>query len=111
MSDPVKDEFAIDVRNVSKIYGSGDSAFKALDDIAVAIRENEFFTLLGPSGCGKSTLLRILGGLEKPNAGAALIARGFAEFREVGIIEGDAPKMNGAQADGLRRIGIEVPEA
>ncbi len=69
MSDPVKDEFAIDVRNVSKIYGSGDSAFKALDDIAVAIRENEFFTLLGPSGCGKTTLLRLIAGFSYPSTG------------------------------------------
>ncbi|MGB3312926.1 MAG: ABC transporter ATP-binding protein [Albidovulum sp.] len=61
---------AIDIRNCSKIFGTGTSAFTALDDVSVTIRENEFFTLLGPSGCGKTTLLRMIAGFGHPTSGA-----------------------------------------
>ncbi|MBS3649114.1 ABC transporter ATP-binding protein [Pseudaminobacter sp. 19-2017] len=60
---------AIEVRDVSKIFGSGDARFAALDRVSVAIRENEFFTLLGPSGCGKTTLLRLIAGFDFPSEG------------------------------------------
>ncbi|MDQ0346085.1 spermidine/putrescine transport system ATP-binding protein [Ancylobacter vacuolatus] len=43
---------------------------RALDNVSVAIRENEFFTLLGPSGCGKTTLLRMIAGFEYPSEGS-----------------------------------------
>ncbi len=58
------DEIAIQITQVTKFYGSGTDSTRALHDISVAIRHNEFFTLLGPSGCGKTTLLRIIGGFE-----------------------------------------------
>src|SRR3546814_4127114 len=54
---------------LSKTFGAGEEAVHALDDVSLAIRENEFFTLLGPSGCGKTTLLRLIGGFEQPSAG------------------------------------------
>ena len=44
-------------------------AVRALDEVSVTIRENEFFTLLGPSGCGKTTLLRLIAGFEHPDRG------------------------------------------
>ena len=46
---------------------------RALDDVDIDIRENEFFTLLGPSGCGKTTLLRIIAGFELPTSGTVLL--------------------------------------
>ncbi len=65
---------AIDVRGVSKVFtGAAGSAFKALDDVSVGIRENEFFTLLGPSGCGKTTLLRLIAGFDFPTDGSILL--------------------------------------
>jgi spermidine/putrescine transport system ATP-binding protein len=65
---------AIDVRGVSKIFQTpGAAAFKALDGVSLAIRENEFFTLLGPSGCGKTTLLRLIAGFEYPDDGSILL--------------------------------------
>ena len=65
---------AIDVRGVSKVFQqSGAEPFKALDDVSVAIRENEFFTLLGPSGCGKTTLLRLIAGFDFPTVGSILL--------------------------------------
>ena len=65
---------AIDVQSVSKVFpASGGDAFKALDDVSVYIRENEFFTLLGPSGCGKTTLLRLIAGFDFPTDGSILL--------------------------------------
>ncbi len=64
---------AIEVREVTKIFGSGADAVTALDDVSVTIRQNEFFTLLGPSGCGKTTLLRAIAGFEHPTQGRILL--------------------------------------
>ncbi|MGI9373301.1 MAG: ABC transporter ATP-binding protein [Hyphomicrobiales bacterium] len=59
----------VDVKGVSKIFGNDEAAVVALDAVSVAIRQNEFFTLLGPSGCGKTTLLRLIAGFEHPTNG------------------------------------------
>ncbi|MGX7874742.1 ABC transporter ATP-binding protein [Mesorhizobium sp. ORM6] len=67
------DRNAIEVVNVSKIFGSGEGQVAALDRVSVSIRENEFFTLLGPSGCGKTTLLRLIAGFDFPTAGEILL--------------------------------------
>ena len=62
------------VRQVSKVFeAAGGTAVRAVDDLSLEIRPNEFFTLLGPSGCGKTTLLRIIAGLEQPSAGEVLL--------------------------------------
>jgi spermidine/putrescine transport system ATP-binding protein len=67
------DRNAIEVRGVSKVFGTGDAAVAALDNVSVSIRENEFFTLLGPSGCGKTTLLRLIAGFDFPTEGQILL--------------------------------------
>ena len=64
---------AVEARAVTKIFGSGKDAVRALDDVSLAIHENEFFTLLGPSGCGKTTLLRLIAGFDHPTAGRILL--------------------------------------
>jgi spermidine/putrescine transport system ATP-binding protein len=64
---------AVEARNVTKIFGSGSDAVRALDNVSIQIRENEFFTLLGPSGCGKTTLLRLIAGFELPTEGEILL--------------------------------------
>jgi len=58
------DTIAIQIKAVTKYYGAGTDAVRALHNINIDIRHNEFFTLLGPSGCGKTTLLRTIGGFE-----------------------------------------------
>lgn len=63
----------IEIANLSKTFGSGAGAFRALADINVTIRENEFFTLLGPSGCGKTTLLRSIAGFVDPSEGTLTV--------------------------------------
>lgn len=55
--------------NLVKDFG----AFRAVDDVTLQIRPNEFFTLLGPSGCGKTTLLRMMAGFEAPSTGRLLL--------------------------------------
>ncbi|MCK0198621.1 ABC transporter ATP-binding protein [Ancylobacter sp. 6x-1] len=64
---------AIEARGIVKEFGQGAGSLRALDNVSVAIRENEFFTLLGPSGCGKTTLLRMIAGFEFPTEGAILL--------------------------------------
>ncbi|MFT0172100.1 ABC transporter ATP-binding protein [Paraburkholderia mimosarum] len=54
----------ISIERVSKYFGRGSDQVRALANIELNVRENEFVTLVGASGCGKSTLLRILSGLE-----------------------------------------------
>ena len=59
----------IEFRNVSKIYGSGEAAIRALDHVDFVIREHEFVAIMGPSGSGKSTAMNILGCLDVPTDG------------------------------------------
>jgi spermidine/putrescine transport system ATP-binding protein len=63
----------VEAQGVSKVFGQGPDAVRALDNVSVTIRENEFFTLLGPSGCGKTTLLRLIAGFELPTSGDILL--------------------------------------
>ncbi|MCI9441140.1 MAG: ABC transporter ATP-binding protein [Ruminococcus sp.] len=58
---------------LSKIYGSGDTCVKALDEISFSVETGEFVSIVGPSGSGKSTLLHILGGVDKPTSGKVFI--------------------------------------
>ena len=59
---------------MSKVFvGLKQDTFRALDQVDVTIRENEFFTLLGPSGCGKTTLLRLIAGFDFPSEGEILL--------------------------------------
>jgi putative ABC transport system ATP-binding protein len=59
----------IKVNNITKTYKSGESSFKALDSVSLAINKGEFVSILGPSGSGKSTLMHMIGGLDKPTSG------------------------------------------
>ena len=68
-------EWAIDIRNVSKSYGD----VFALKDVSLQIGNNEFFTLLGPSGCGKTTMLRIIAGFEEADCGSIFLFGGEIE--------------------------------
>ena len=60
----------IEINNITKTYGSGDTAFQALKGISFTIKDGEFIAIMGPSGSGKSTLMHILGCLDTPTTGA-----------------------------------------
>ena len=59
----------IEINNITKTYGSGDTAFQALKGISFTIKDGEFIAIMGPSGSGKSTLMHILGCLDTPTTG------------------------------------------
>lgn len=61
------------VENLSKVYGSGETAVRALDNVSFTVEKGEFVAIVGPSGSGKSTLLHILGGVDRPSSGHVYI--------------------------------------
>ncbi|WP_421882064.1 ABC transporter ATP-binding protein [Methylibium sp.] len=63
----------IQVRNVTKTYGTGPFAKTVVQDCSFTIEHNKLTVMIGPSGCGKSTLIRLLAGFEKPDTGSIQI--------------------------------------
>jgi putative ABC transport system ATP-binding protein len=73
---------ALEMREVRKVYGSGEQAVVALDHATLNVADDEMVTLVGPSGSGKTTLLSIAGGLLRPTEGAVQV--GPHEVHEYG---------------------------
>ena len=63
----------LEIKNLSKIYGDGDSQVKALDDVSFSIEQGEVVLIVGSSGSGKSTLLNMIGLLDSPTNGKIFI--------------------------------------
>ncbi len=74
----------IDIKNISKIYKTGDVEFQALDDVSFTIKDGEFVAIMGPSGSGKSTLMHILGALDSPTSG-----KYFLDGKDVSALSDD----------------------
>ena len=67
-----KQQLLIELKNVSKVYGSGQAEMQALCGVDLRIERGEFVAVMGPSGSGKSTCMNILGCLDTPTAGSYL---------------------------------------
>jgi len=61
------------VEHLSKVYGTGETAVRALDDVSFSVDKGDFVAIIGPSGSGKSTLLHILGGVDRPTDGKVFL--------------------------------------
>jgi putative ABC transport system ATP-binding protein len=74
----------IEVKNITKIYKSGEESLKALNNVSFTIEDGEFVAIMGPSGSGKSTLMHILGALDSPTSGTY-----FLDGKDVSTLSDD----------------------
>lgn len=63
----------LEVKNICKTYGNGETAVKALKDVSFSVPKGEYVAIVGESGSGKSTLLNMIGALDTPTSGKVLI--------------------------------------
>jgi ABC-type lipoprotein export system ATPase subunit len=79
MADPL-----IRIEELSKVYGAGETAVRALDRVSLQVEAGELLAVMGPSGCGKSTLLNMIGALDQPTTGEVWVAgENLARLKQV----------------------------
>ena len=84
----------IEFRNVTKVFGTGEAAVRAVNDLSFSCPRGAFWAVMGPSGSGKSTVLHLIAGLTPPTSGSVMVE---------GV---EVAKMTSAQAAALRRRRI-----
>lgn len=78
----------IEIKDITKTYGHGDTAFQALKGVSFDIQDGEFVAIMGPSGSGKSTLMHILGCLDTPTSGTYFLdTKDVSEFSDDQLAE------------------------
>ena len=79
----MENNFYVEIKNVTKVYGEGEGLAYALNDISLNIKKGEFVTIVGESGSGKSTLLNILGAIDYPTKGEVIVnGKDITKFKE-----------------------------
>ncbi len=63
----------VELKDVTKVYKTGEREFRALDGVDLSIEKGKFVVILGPSGAGKSTLLNLIGGMDIPTTGQVVV--------------------------------------
>ena len=63
----------LEVKELTKIYGSGENQVIALDHVSFQVKKGEFVAIVGASGSGKSTLMNLIGGIDRPTSGSVVI--------------------------------------
>ena len=63
----------LEVKELTKIYGSGENQVTALDHVSYQVKKGEFIAIVGASGSGKSTLMNLIGGIDRPTSGSVVI--------------------------------------
>ncbi len=63
----------LEIRDLTRIYGTGDTAVQALNHVSLSVERGEFVSIMGASGSGKSTLLHLLGGVDQPTSGEVIL--------------------------------------
>lgn len=61
------------ISHLTKVYGTGVTTTRALDDVSLTVQEGEFVAIVGSSGSGKSTLLHLIGGVDRPTSGTVMV--------------------------------------
>ena len=63
----------LEVRNLTKVYGKGDTTVTALGGVSFSVEKGEFVAVIGASGSGKSTLMHLIGGVDRPDSGSIVV--------------------------------------
>ena len=83
-------DVGVQVENITKSYGAGETRTTVLDKVSLTIRKGEFVSVIGPSGCGKSTLLKVVAGLSGADSGRVTIngksVREASKDKAIGLV-------------------------